>query len=177
MMRAKVKKKLGVRAKAKAKASTKRPARPPLPRRVLLFDLSEVPPVILRGKYPTVIAKAQAEGVSARIIARPFYVYDKQLDRHVTLPPERKFLPAEDKRGYRFTANLVDALYDRSLLSQIVDTRKDRPEWCYGWHNSATVGDLAWAFAHCGFQVVRFTDLYDPANGNRLRRALGQPAF
>jgi hypothetical protein len=149
------------------------------PKRVLMFDLSEVPPGVLEEgegrEFPNAQAKAKAARVSPRIIARPFFVYDPRFRREVKLPAERKLLPAEDKRGYAFLDDLMQALCDHELLRHIVDHSSGRPEWYAGWHNSATLGELAWAFSERGFQVVRFTDLFDPADRNRRRAELGKP--
>jgi hypothetical protein len=162
-----------VQAKAKARKKRKKAKRPALPKRALLFDLSELPPIAL-GTFRTGQARAKAAGVSARIIACPFYVYDEQFWR-TKLPTERKLPAAEDRRGYAFLDDLLQDLVTHNLMWHILDQTREPQEWFAGWHNSATMGELAWWLADSGFHVVRFTDLYDPDDSNRLRLNFGAP--
>jgi hypothetical protein len=175
--------------KAKAKATKSRKTNKQRgsetrPKRALLFDLSEVPPSALEElalpkgvtrSFGSARGWAEAVGVSARIIAYPFYAYDARYARTTKLPPERKLLPAEEKRGYAFLDALMQVLVERDLMSDILDGSEDPIEWYAGWHNSATIGELGWALAHSGFHVVRFTDLFDPSDSNRIRLKFGQP--
>src|SRR5262245_29118780 len=114
---------------------------------VLIFQLSDIP----NGEY-----RASQAGVSDRVSARPFYLfdsayqklYDRKVKRSPDLPKEPKFPKAEDKAGYAFYEDLINQEFvDASGITKLLQPRGGYLKWYSGWHNAADIEALRGAFS------------------------------
>jgi Leucine-rich repeat (LRR) protein len=137
-------------------AAKKRPS-------VLIFQLSDID----NGEY-----RAGHAGVSGRIIARPFYLFDdtheKLYDRTVKksreLPAEPKLPKAEDDRGYAFLDELINEEFvNNPDILTVLRPRGGYLKWYAGWHHAGDIQQLRAAFSAAGFRVLGVADLHDDA--------------